>query len=577
MFRQSSHKCSHITRKRRVYYYRRRVPCLSGGEVAVSLRTRNYREAEHRAGRLDAVFRRAVATMQDRSALTIILRDRLRQQIGDDEAQWLRTAPGRPAYTWVDDDEDPVKADIEATEGWLVEARIDARGRHFTGYEEAADAIIAEHGLSVADRSEVLLGLAQARIAMLEARLRRLRGNGPEILGAAPPIIDNAQPPSSIVAIQPTIEPETSGPLLSEVLPSALDFLSKEEAWRGQTLAQNSTTYRMFIQHCGDRRVRSYSKRDLTGFYDVLRGLPALYSKKPAWRGLTLAEIVQRTKGEDVERLAMKTVKRHFSALGRLFTYFKKRGEFEGENPAHGFEFPLKGRANAGRKIWSSDKLAKLFSSPVFAGCLSEGRRSTPGEHVIRDERYWLPILGLYHGNRLEEFAQLRREDVKREQAIWYFNITDEGERQLKNEQSRRRVPIHPSVLRLGFIEYIEQVAPQPHSLVFPRLRPGGPDKKLGFNFTKWFSRYRQEIGLYEKGMDYHSFRHGATTKLYEAGVSEAYIDELTGHEGQGTSRKVYKKQMPLPVLLEAISKVDWPEVVLTPATLSPLNSVLAL
>jgi integrase len=317
----------------------------------------------------------------------------------------------------------------------------------------------------------------------------------------------------------------------------------------------------MFISHCGDRPVQSYEKRDLTSFYDVLRGLPALYSKKPEWRDLSPAEIVERTEGSTIERLTMKTVKRHFSALGRLFTYFKKRGEFEGENPAHGFEFPLKGRANEGRKMWPSDKLARLFSSPVFTGCLTEARRSRPGDQVIKDERYWLPILGVYHGNRLEEFAQLRREDVRCDGTIWYFDINDAGDRQLKNEQSRRRVPIHPAVIRLGFVEYVEQVATEPDALVFPLLRPGGPDNKLGFYFTKWFSRYRQEIDLYEKGLDYHSFRHGVTTKLYEAGVQEALIDELTGHEGQGTSRKVYKKQMPLHVLLEAISKVTWPEV----------------
>ncbi|WP_243047993.1 hypothetical protein [Dyella sp. RRB7] len=53
------------------------------------------------------------------------------------------------------------------------------------------------------------------------------------------------------------------------------------------------------------------------------------------------------------------------------------------------------------------------------------------------------------------------------------------------------------------------------------------------------------------------------TTKLYAADVSEPIIDELTGHEGQGTSRRVYKKDMPLTKLHAAIVKVEWPEVAL--------------
>jgi len=258
----------------------------------------------------------------------------------------------------------------------------------------------------------------------------------------------------------------------------------------------------------------------------------------------------------------MKTVKRHFSALGRLFDYLRRRGDVTGANPAHGFEFPIKGRANSKRQMWDGDRLTRLFSSPVWTGCQSASRRSQPGKLIIRDEKYWLPILGLYHGNRLEEFAQLRREDVRCDSGIWFFDINGNGERQIKNEQSRRRV--HPAVMALGFLDYVKQTAPAPSDLVFPQLQPGGPDNKLGFYFTKWWSRYRKEIGLYEKGLDYHSFRHGVTTKMYAAGVSEAVVDELTGHEGQGTSRTVYKKEMPLPVLHAAISTIEWPEVSLT-------------
>jgi hypothetical protein len=284
--------------------------------VAISLLTRNYREAEYRAICLDRAFAGVVWTMQVRSKIAAILRQHLREEIARDEDRWLRTPAGQPAYAyWVENDEGPLQADIAATEGWLAEARTDAQGRYFTGYDEAVDAIIAEHALSDTDRTAVAFGLVQARIEMLQARLRRLRGNGPDVLGAALPAVKEANI-SLKVPSPDAAEPVPKGPLLSEVLPSALDFLSKEEGWRGQTLSQNRTTYRMFIEHCGDRPVQSYGKPDLTSFYDVLRGLPALYSKKPEWRGLSTGEIVERTRGEQLERLAMKTVKRHFSALG---------------------------------------------------------------------------------------------------------------------------------------------------------------------------------------------------------------------------------------------------------------------
>jgi integrase len=269
---------------------------------------------------------------------------------------------------------------------------------------------------------------------------------------------------------------------------------------------------------------------------------------------------VEKSASSEDERLTAKTRKRHFSALGRLFHHLKEHS-LVAENLARGFSFPRKGRANKKRQMWAGDALRKLFESPVWRGCRSKSRRSAKGDLVIRDDKYWLPLLGLFHGNRLEEFAQLRREDIKTDDEIVYFYINGEGGRQIKNEQSTRRVPMHRVVIELGFIEYVQAVAPNADDLVFPELLPGGPDQKLGFYFTKWFSKYRRDVGLYEKGLDYHSFRHGVTTKLFAANVSVPVVDELTGHEGSGTSSKVYKKDLPLPVLKAAIDAIEWPEV----------------
>ena len=312
----------------------------------------------------------------------------------------------------------------------------------------------------------------------------------------AQPVQPNGTTTSSIV-----------GPLLSQVLPGFLDFMSKQEGWRGQTLAQNRATYDMFVQCCGDKPVTEYQRKDLAAFYDLLRALPKLYSKSAEWRGLPLAEIAERSKDKDDERLTITTVKRHFSALGRLFAYLKRRGEYLGDNPAYGFEFPDKRRTRAKRSMWGGELLTKLFASPVWTGCFSEARRSRPGKLIIKDEKYWLPLLGLYHGNRLEEFAQLHRADVRQEDGIWFFDINDKGNKQVKNEQSKRRVPLHPELHRLGFLGYVERIAPNLDDRVFPLLQPGGPDQKLGYFFTKWWSTYRKDVGVYEKGLDYHSFR----------------------------------------------------------------------
>jgi integrase len=106
-------------------------------------------------------------------------------------------------------------------------------------------------------------------------------------------------------------------------------------------------------------------------------------------------------------------------------------------------------------------------------------------------------------------------------------------------------------------------VATKPSDNFFPELKPGGPDAKVGYYFTKWWTNYRRAIGVYELRLDYHSFRHGVTTKLFGAQVPRDVVDELTGLEGEGTSQRIYKHDTPLPLLREAVAKIEWSEVVL--------------
>lgn len=549
---------AHLTRKRGIYYWRRRLPARLGGEVSLSLGTRGFRVAEYLAAMLDGEFFRVVATVTDLSQIRSILRAYLAECLEADSQQRLGAKPGKPVYGWgASPDDDPVDVDLDAVVDSLGDARRALAERDYRSVARTVGELIQRHGIPDEHRNALAQGILEVRVELFEEMERRVLGQVPQVF--------SSEPTSTSFPPLPTLPPpESPSPLFSAALPSYIDFAVKDKGWRGQSHAQNEATFAMFKEVCGDLPVGQYARRHLSEFYNTLRALPALYSKDKRWRGMTLAKVVEAAKDDPAPRLNMKTVARHFSAMGGFFTYAKRHGLIEGDNPAHGFEFPRKGRANSRRKMWEGEKLRKLFQSPVWTGCHAMFR-SQPGPHVIRDEKYWLPLLGLYHGNRLEEFAQLRGEDVRQEDSVWFLRVHGEDGRQIKNDQSERRVPLHPELERLGFLDYVRDTAPKAGDMVFPLLKPGGPDKKFGYHFTKWWTNYRKAIGLYESGLDYHSFRHGVTTKLYAAGVSTVIVDELTGHEGEGTSERVYKKDMPLPLLRDAMAKVAWPEVRISP------------
>lgn len=547
-------QCSHITRKRGVYYYRRRLPGATKGEVALSLRTRMFREAQWLAAKLDQEFRGIMASVsgnKNTADVDRIAREYLRDKL-DHDMRPRETSPREAVYAKYAEPGSSFAEDLRWVETELDTAKTELRERLYNHQSPLIDEIMEAQSLRPELRNALAHAIFRANVQFWEAVRNRTLGEFSELYTAQP-----AQP----VQLNGTTTSSIAGPLLSQVLPGFLGFMSKQEEWRGQTLAQNRATYDMFVQCCGDKPVTEYQRKDLAAFYDLLRALPKLYSKSAEWRGLSLAEIAERSKDKDDERLTITTVKRHFSALGRLFAYLKRRGEYLGDNPAYGFEFPDKRRTRAKRSMWGGELLTKLFASPVWTGSFSEARRSRPGKLIIKDEKYWLPLLGLYHGNRLEEFAQLHRADVRQEDGIWFLDINDEGDKQVKNEQSKRRVPLHHELQRLGFLSYVEEIAPRPEDRLFPQLKPGGPDHKLGYFFTKWWSTYRKDVGVYEKGLDYHSFRSGVATKLATAGVSLEFRNELLGHEGASIDEQNYQKGFPLRLLAEAISRVSWPEV----------------
>ena len=206
--------------------------------------------------------------------------------------------------------------------------------------------------------------------------------------------------------------------------------------------------------------------------------------------------------------------------------------------------------------MWTSETLSDLFRTPIWTGCQSEHRRSKPGELVIRDEKFWLPLIAVFSGMRQEEICQLRLDDVRQVEGIWVFDLREGDGRQLKNSNAIRKVPIHDRLIDLGLLDYADRMRAASNKLLFPNLQPGGADDRLGHNYSKWFTRYRRDTGLYTEGLDFHSFRHSATTFMKRAGVADSTIDEVTGHATAGETAR-YNKGLTVANLKLAINSIE--------------------
>ncbi|OAN49646.1 hypothetical protein A6A04_18925 [Paramagnetospirillum marisnigri] len=323
-----------------------------------------------------------------------------------------------------------------------------------------------------------------------------------------------------------------------------------ERAPQPRTAMEWKTTFTLFVQVVGDKPVAQVTGVDVRAFKDALLLMPTSMTKR--YPGRTLPEVVAQTQQDDsIARVTPATIGKYLNALKSVFAW-AVANSYVPSNPASGITVNRKGGSKT-RLSFNADDLAKLFGSPIYTA--NERPRAAGGEAAK-----WLPLLGLFTGARLEELGQSLASDIRYQDGIWYIDINELDHRKsLKTQGSRRQIPLHPNLIRCGFLGYVAQC--QGGSL-FPLLKPDQYGKITG-NWSKWFNRYKRDVGVIipPKAMkDFHSFRHGFKDACRAARIGEEVHDALTGHTGGGIGRRYGSEKVPLDVKAEAIAKV-WFEV----------------
>jgi len=191
-----------------------------------------------------------------------------------------------------------------------------------------------------------------------------------------------------------------------------------------------------------------------------------------------------------------------------------------------------------------------IFSSEVF----TQGARPIGG---AGDAAVWIPLIGLLTGMRLEEIGQLRGQDIRLQDGIWYFDLdhVPEENRWLKNESSRRQIPLHPILVELGFLSKIEGCSGR----IFPLLGSAG-SRQLTASWSQWFGRYlRQKIKINDPRKTFHCFRHTFKDLCRDAGIPKEIHDRITGHASGDVSDGYGAENYPLRPIANAISKLTIP------------------
>ena len=203
---------------------------------------------------------------------------------------------------------------------------------------------------------------------------------------------------------------------------------------------------------------------------------------------------------------------------------------------------------------FSKDELKKIFDPMTYPRVMD----------IKYSYRYWIPLIALYSGMRLNEICQLYLDDIKVSKGVWYFDISDERKDQhIKNSQSKRLVPIHSKLLELGIIEYANKVREvkvnnKHQDRLFYQLNYSVKNHYIQA-ISQWFGRYLKKIGIDSRSKVFHSFRHTVKPYLRDAGISKEYQNLLCGWIGDDEGERTYGGNVSIKKLYSELSKLKYP------------------
>ncbi len=337
---------------------------------------------------------------------------------------------------------------------------------------------------------------------------------------------------------------KTSPKSLPELVRLYVEDQKTEGKWRPKTEDEFRACLNLLQEYFGDMPVDSITFENMREYREILKRFPK-NRLKGKYKGKSIAEILEiKILPEDT--MSTSSVNKYLSRTSSLFNYAVKR-DFMRKNPAVGMEIKQEKRDHELRDCFTPDDLGKLFGSEEYR---EDKHRSS--------YRFWLPILALYTGCRLDELCQLHLDDIQQVGGVWVLDINDKEEKKVKSKAGKRRVPLHPFLIEdLKFIAYVESLQAKGHKRLFPELalRRDG----YGQTASKWFQRYRARCGIIEGGKVFHSFRHTFDNALKQNRVDGNMISELMGHAMDSLAMSRYADPYRPKVLLEdAILKLDF-------------------
>jgi integrase len=353
-------------------------------------------------------------------------------------------------------------------------------------------------------------------------------------------------------APSPTQPPQPSGERFSAYAASYLGGVG-----RATTQANHTQTWfilKLFEEVAGDKPLKAITFQDVDDVLATLAKMPSRTKYRRQLKGLTFIEMVAKAKREKMETIGLTTQGKIFGSLRSFFNWCVDKGELDA-SPARlveGKRYHPEGMRK--KQAFEPEDLELIFGDKLT-------------KNVSEPHKYWVPLIAYFTGMRINEICQLYLDDIVHLNGLPCIHVGSGREGQhLKSKYCQRTLPIHPKLIELGLLRYIEDVKASGSRHLFPGLTwgPNGP----GGGASIWFNQthLRSRCAIKNERKTFHCFRHTWTTLADRAGVPPSAIDNFLGHsEGARVARVHYTMTHTPEELHHQLGKMAFPDLPVKP------------
>lgn len=249
--------------------------------------------------------------------------------------------------------------------------------------------------------------------------------------------------------------------------------------------------FSLLLEVMGDSTLEKVDRDFLRKYESLLRSIPARRDlAKIRYKINDIHELIGKAKENGDPLMSDNAVRKYMRILFEAFQWADGEGIFI-KSPANKFFAPVENEKmdQDFKSDFTDEDLNAIFGMPWYKRGTVD--KNSQGQfHHYRAFHYWLPLIGFFTGARINELCQLYLDDIKQDDAgFYFFEINSErADQSLKTINSRRKIPLHPTLIKLGLINYCEALKKAGHERLFPEL-PYHSVKGYGDKASDWFNR----------------------------------------------------------------------------------------